>query len=534
MMEASPAIFDLSSDDEESTSAWEEPKGDDYNWLSKVLEAADKVFNDPDDVMVVGEANPTKKSKSPNSVVRKVADEDDGDCVVLEGDPDKALSDVNDLQEDSDECLIVGQKGQVDKRLRIFYQGHLGAEIACRDYPHPRHDCAKFPFSSTSHEQHCELCHCFVCDSKAPCSYWGSGTCNTDHCHATDKGEKWKNLRKTFRHVRNFPIPVTKAPVTSHSVGNPRHNQASRDNMEFTLQNQVSRLTPTRAARNCIPQPCIQQSSSIRARSSTGYGVAYNPSVGSQRVLNMRTMHPHPVSHQLLGVHNAVIRRNRGIKSSNSGPQFVSNTMSKRMEVAPTMNRTAYVPLENITSTIASQGQQNPDLLSISNERNSNPIGWPNLCSGSTVGTYTHQSTSQPGMDSVINNSAPSQSSAFGPSVPQSSLDQGTNHFQSQNQQATNHAFSDYDMNWVNNISQSNQQPSVDYSQLQTSTNEKEASKEVNEGEKSVFNELESFLFDDQSFPEDPLTALSPNHMSYDTGMIYFDIDTSWDRLTSA
>ncbi|XVE78009.1 hypothetical protein DITRI_Ditri13aG0109800 [Diplodiscus trichospermus] len=70
-----------------------------------------------------------------------VVDEDDDDCVVLEGDTDKALSDVNDPQEDSDELLIVGQKGQ----------------IACRDFAHPRHDCARFPFSSTSHEQHCEL-----------------------------------------------------------------------------------------------------------------------------------------------------------------------------------------------------------------------------------------------------------------------------------------------------------------------------------------------------------------------------------------
>lgn len=34
--------------------------------------------------------------------------------------------------------------------LSYFFQ------IACRDYPHPRHLCAKFPFGSTPHERHCD------------------------------------------------------------------------------------------------------------------------------------------------------------------------------------------------------------------------------------------------------------------------------------------------------------------------------------------------------------------------------------------
>ncbi|KAL4364249.1 hypothetical protein GQ457_04G026810 [Hibiscus cannabinus] len=520
MMDASPIIFDLSSDDEEAaTSAWEEPKGDDYNWLSGFLEAVEKTSVNPDDLMVVGEVNTTKKSKSPDSVDGKVAEEDDGDCVVLEGDPDKALSDVNDPQEDSDECLIVGQKGQ----------------IACRDFPHPRHDCAKFSFSSTSHEQHCELCHCFVCDLRAPCRYWGSGASTADHCHASDKEVKWKNLRKTFRHGRNSPIPVTKAPVTSYSTAMPRLSQSAplRESMQYTLENQVSRLTASQAARNCIAQTHIQQPSIIRACSSTRYGVPYGPGLGSQRFLNRRTMHPNPVSRQLLGVRNNVIRRDPGIRISNLGPQFVpSNTIPKRMEVASTINRMAYAPSENITS-IASQHQWNP--------RNSNPIGWPNLSSGSNLGTYTDPRSSQPGMvDGVGTNSAPSQSPAYGQPVLQSSLNHNTNHLQNQNlnQQTTNHAFSDNDLNWINNISQSIQEPSVENVQLQSSTSEKEASKGINEGHKSVFNELESFLFDDQSFTDDSLAAelnsLSSNHLAYDTGMIFFDIDTCWDRLTRA
>ncbi|XWS76170.1 hypothetical protein CRYUN_Cryun01aG0153500 [Craigia yunnanensis] len=484
-MESNPVVFDISSDDDESTSAWEEPKWDDYDWFSEVLEEVDKEFDDPDEVVVVGEVNPNKKSKSRNLSDRNVVDENDDDCVVLEGDPDKALSNVNDPQEDSDELLIVGQKGQ----------------IACRDFPHPRHDCAKFPFSSTSHEQHCELCHCFVCDMRAPCCYWGSGISNTDHCHATNKEEMWKTLRKNSRPGRNVPIPVAKSPVTSHFAALPQLNQAPRcDIIRLTKQNQVSRPTPTRAAGNCIPQKKhVPRPSIIRAcSSSTRFGIPYNPSVGSRHVLNRSTKQPHSVSQQLLDVHNTVIRRDRGIKISNLGSQFVSsNTMSKKLdtEVASAMNRTAYAPSENITSAHAPQNQQNPASVTISNERNLNPIGWTNFCSGTNSGTYTHQSSTQPSMDSDFTNSAPSQSSVFSQPVPQSNVHQG-------------------------------------------STNEKEPIKEVNDGDKSYYNELESLLFDNQSVPESSLTAelnpLSPDHISFDTGMLFFDIDTSWDRLTHA
>ena len=124
-MESNPVVFDISSDDDEAASAWEEPKWDDYDWLSEVLEEVDKEFDDPDEVVVVEEVNPNKKSKSRNSSDKNVVDEYDDDCVVLEGDPDKALSNVNDPQEDSDELLIVGQKGQVNINFLITFFKHL-------------------------------------------------------------------------------------------------------------------------------------------------------------------------------------------------------------------------------------------------------------------------------------------------------------------------------------------------------------------------------------------------------------------------
>ena len=42
-------------------------------------------------------------------------------------------------------------------------------------------------------------CHCFVCDAPAPCKYWGNSTSADDHCHATDKDSKWRNMRQIFK-----------------------------------------------------------------------------------------------------------------------------------------------------------------------------------------------------------------------------------------------------------------------------------------------------------------------------------------------
>lgn len=42
-------------------------------------------------------------------------------------------------------------------------------------------------------------CHCYVCDSIAPCVQWGNGISSIDHCHATDKDEYWKAQRKVAK-----------------------------------------------------------------------------------------------------------------------------------------------------------------------------------------------------------------------------------------------------------------------------------------------------------------------------------------------
>ncbi|XP_056697246.1 RPM1 interacting protein 13-like [Spinacia oleracea] len=65
-------------------------------------------------------------------------------------------------------------------------------KVALRDFPHSRHQCAKYPFSKTPHETHCKLCHCYVCDIAAPCDEW------SDHCHAVHIpfSEWWYHRRR--------------------------------------------------------------------------------------------------------------------------------------------------------------------------------------------------------------------------------------------------------------------------------------------------------------------------------------------------
>ncbi|KAK6926098.1 hypothetical protein RJ641_007817 [Dillenia turbinata] len=102
--------------------------------------------------------------------------EETEDCFILDFDPFDSI-DVSKLSiaknDDNIDVCFLAQKGQ----------------IACRDYPHARHLCSKFPFATTPHHTHCELCYCYVCDTAAPCSLWNAPI--MAHCDATEE-EFWK------------------------------------------------------------------------------------------------------------------------------------------------------------------------------------------------------------------------------------------------------------------------------------------------------------------------------------------------------
>lgn len=188
----------------------------------------------------------------------------------------------------------------------IFF--FFGLQVACRDYPHARHLCAKYPFSSTPHERHCDQvknqrkitssvyvkiqnycnslfnyycllclvcysilssshsfvfydmqCHCYVCDSLAPCPNWGSGKLSSDHCHANDTTEVWKLQRKNFKLGLSSPLPASTNYGTAVHVVYPQRN-LRRENIHLPsnsmrrYQGSRSKVTHTCFSLNSISQ----------------------------------------------------------------------------------------------------------------------------------------------------------------------------------------------------------------------------------------------------------------------------------------
>ncbi|XP_050238498.1 RPM1 interacting protein 13-like [Mercurialis annua] len=110
------------------------------------------------------------------------------DCFILDFDQqDSPLNRISLSFHDDDDLAVVAEKGQV----------------ACRDYPHSRHLCVKFPFETTPHEKFCPLCYCYVCDLAAPCKLWKDP--RSAHCHATGNVDAWKSERRSRRKQQSPP-----------------------------------------------------------------------------------------------------------------------------------------------------------------------------------------------------------------------------------------------------------------------------------------------------------------------------------------
>nr|XP_034916120.1 uncharacterized protein LOC118050024 isoform X3 [Populus alba] len=492
-MDSNSVVFDISSDEEP---AIEEPKefDDDCNWLTELLRTVDKEKDDSDEVVIVGEYNPPKpksKSKSSNQVadIKFVLDGDDDDCVVLGGDPDKPVSAADDVcrnetdsSDDGDDVLVVAEKGQV----------------ACRDYPHPRHLCVEFPFGSTPHERHCNLCHCYVCDSLAPCVHWGTGVSTIDHCHATDKQETWKNQRKICRTGKDVPIPVSKLhditvpmalPLLNHvaSLDIVPHNQSLTHNP--MLQNQVSRIHPIRSCSSSTIPNIIRR----HRRRQPGCVLGGNKHLSRS------------VSQQALGVRTDVQRDRH------------PNALGYARNVAP-----------------LATSKESPSSMH---------YGLPNA----NFESHTYQSSPQPNMGSVIVNTMPSRSEVGSQPTLQSNDGQSLYQLGNQGENDADSFFSDFDFCQVNNSSQSDQGASIENIIHGTvSNNEPSTVKLLN----SQFAEIESAQFhyndhelvdsfflnqavpvvSDGFVPHD-LNGFSPERPAIDTGMLYFD-ENFWNDPT--
>ncbi|KAF5741808.1 hypothetical protein HS088_TW10G00814 [Tripterygium wilfordii] len=552
MMGSASQVFDISSDEE---TVVEDVKcnPEDYLWLEEILETVNKKTDDSDEVVVLGEYN------SKSQTLKAANIEDDDDCIVLDGDPDKvsrAGEDVNQCDGDSDEVIVVGQKGQ----------------IACRDYPHARYLCAKFPFSSTPHESYCDRCHCFVCDSPAPCAHWGNGVSGIRHCHATDKQEFWKAERKSYKLKKDLVPPVPElhdAPLPASLPQVERGRSLARDD--------ISRRTTFR--------PCSTDEFSVPNIISQGR------SQQPGNVCSRNAYHPLPATKQVLGVSNSAIQRSRGSSIGNLGTHPASsNTMFKRPGVVggpmtncrsvrgpsnninsghsspytrtpqrsvrgPSNNinsgqaspytrtpqRSVRGPSNNINSGHASPYTRTPQMAA-SNEKN--PCEWQNSYPNMSLGSYACCSSPQPNMGNVSVDTVLSYPQVYCQTTSQPN--EGQNILGNQSQNPTNPGTSNLGFEWVNSASESNLQPSVGNIQLDNA-GQTDGALHVDQFDSCLtrsaglnydYHYYESLFSENQSAPVVPEShvpsddVFSAELTGVDAGMLLFDFETSWNGLT--
>ncbi|XP_020197400.1 uncharacterized protein [Aegilops tauschii subsp. strangulata] len=233
---AAGAVIEIISDDDEKGGPFAaKPTADALEWASSLLlDDLTGLGEGLDDSAVIQELLSALEGE------KKAADDDDDDddddCVILDGDPDKPLVVVKEEKPGKDgaeeDLQVLSEKG----------------EVACRDFPHPRHLCARLPFGAGSHANHCTMCHCYVCDSRAPCPWWGKGTLPTDHCHATDKDEKWKKQRQSLK--RKSVPPSKREGVKKMSLS----SSTTPSSQQFT-GHQVSVAQPYAPLGRTVNQP---------------------------------------------------------------------------------------------------------------------------------------------------------------------------------------------------------------------------------------------------------------------------------------
>ncbi|XP_078155956.1 RPM1 interacting protein 13-like [Carex rostrata] len=80
-------------------------------------------------------------------------------------------------------CACACASSDADEDDEVVVLGTSGP-VALRDFPHPRHLCANFPFQSTPHQNCCSQCYCVSCEVVAPCSNWEG---RDAHCHLISK-----------------------------------------------------------------------------------------------------------------------------------------------------------------------------------------------------------------------------------------------------------------------------------------------------------------------------------------------------------
>ncbi|CAL9045517.1 unnamed protein product [Musa banksii] len=352
-------LVDISSDEEYSGP--DRLVSSSFDWVDELHDRVDeRQVEESDDVVFVDEFSvPVAKRRKPNSDsyvpgTCGASDGGDDDCLVLDSGPDKPVAVVHDKDsggEEEDDLLVVAEKGQ----------------LACRDYPHSRHLCANFPFSTSPHKKYCDLCHCYVCDSPAPCNYWGNGDLGTDHCHSTDKG-RWKSMRQSFKQKNMLTVPPQKFTSYNSALNIPPPQDSVR----------LHHFNPVPLRPNLL-QPCsatISNPDAIHQRNQ------YRPSTLSyrQRPLQQQTKFyqfvPRVQHVQKEGQHSGALTtqlmnsRSRFRRSGMAQAGFASMNNHSDNTISSNNHVTRAVPQKSTHATVTSQipcppeGQQrSQDLL---------------------------------------------------------------------------------------------------------------------------------------------------------------------------
>lgn len=120
-----PEYVELSSDEDvglDEKLGFDDSGEDDCDWIQELLKEVDRQTNtedsnESDDVVLVSEVvvSPKLKLKNCDAGLKELdEEEDDDDCVVLDGDPDKPEAVENSqMVDESDELQVVAETGQV-------------------------------------------------------------------------------------------------------------------------------------------------------------------------------------------------------------------------------------------------------------------------------------------------------------------------------------------------------------------------------------------------------------------------------------
>lgn len=384
-----PEYVELSSDEDvalDEKLGFDDSGEDDCDWIQELLKEVDRQTNtedsnESDDVVLVNEVvvSPKLKLKNCDAGLKEVdEEEEDDDCVVLDGDPDKPEAvENNQTVDESDELTVVAETGQV----------------ACRDYPHPRHLCVKYPFTSTGHEKHCNLCHCYVCDSLAPCLHW-----DANHCHATDKEEFWKNERKSLKNRHQAALSVPKV-LTSLSAEMIEINQGP-----VSVPYEFTYVPPSQVPGPATIRACSRPSSFIPGFDHSG------------QVAPRNRFRPNLVLQHLRSTGDDVIQRDRRRIAANSGLQVKSPpSVFKRTGLGgPLLSNRRYC-LSN--QTYRGQYMRTPPPMPMPIPVHNNSMRWQPLHAqmGSELNNY--QLPLQPNIHANFSNSLPYQPQLSSPNV---------------------------------------------------------------------------------------------------------------------